>query len=115
MNFYDSNWNFIDCFRSSKDLEDLSLSLDLPINSRFKKKRGNCELNKLQSCNINRAIKSNTTYKGLYFKNKPLHQGIDDANEPKSVKSWNANTEVNTELKNSVSPYSIETETVVTE
>lgn len=108
---YDKNWNFIDSFRSAKDLQDLSIYLNLPLNSRFNKKRGNCELNRLQSCNINRAIKTGKTYKGLYFRNKPLHQGIDDVNEPKSVKNWNVNTEVNIETKESISPYSIEIET----
>lgn len=108
---YDKDWNFIDSFRSAKDLQDLSIHLNLPLNSRFTKKRGNCELNKLQSCNINRAVKIGKTYKGLYFRNKPLHQGIDDVNEPKSVKNWNVNTEVNIETKESISPYSIEVET----
>lgn len=108
---YDKDWNFIDSFRSAKDLQDLSIYLNLPLNSRFNKKRGNCEINKLQSCNINRAVKTGKTYKGLYFRNKPLHQGIDDVNEPKSVKNWNVNTEVNIETKESISPYSIEIET----
>lgn len=33
---YDENKNFIDSFRSAKDLEELSTFLDLPIKSRFK-------------------------------------------------------------------------------
>lgn len=32
---------------------------------------------------------------GLYFFNKPLHPGMDDKNEPKSVEVWNDHTEVN--------------------
>ena len=107
---YDLNWNFVDVFRSSKDLADLSKLINLPMKSRFKAKRGNCETNELQSCNVNRAVKTGKSYKGLYFRNKPLHQGIDDVNEPKSVKNWNVNTEVSTETKESVPPYSIGTE-----
>lgn len=101
---YDINWNFIDRFRSSKDLADLSKYLDLPIKSRFKNKRGKCEINELQSCNINKAIKTGKPYKNLHFTNKPLHQGIDDVNEPKSVKNWNVNTEVISETKESETP-----------
>ncbi len=107
---YDENLKFIDSFRSAKDLEDLSTYLDLPLHSRFSVKRGKCDLNKLQAVNIVKALKLGKTYKGLYFKNKPLHQGIDDRNEPKSVKNWNVNTEVNTVIKETVSPYSIEVE-----
>lgn len=92
---YDSNMNFIDSFRSSKDLEELSTSLILPIKSRFSTKRMSKPICFLSSCNINKAIKNNTQYKGLYFFNKPLHPGTDDKNEPKSVKTWNSNTEVN--------------------
>lgn len=108
---YDINWNFIDSFRSAKDLADLSKYLNLPIKSRFKNKRGKCEINELQSCNINRAVKTGKPYKNLYFKNEPLHQGIDDVNEPKSVENWNVNTEVISEIKESETPYSIEVET----
>lgn len=107
---YDSNLNFIDSFRSAIDLANLSKFLNLPIKSRFKNKRGKCEINELQSCNINKSIKTGNPYKNLYFMNKPLHPGMDDVNEPKSVKNWNVNTEVNTENKKSVSPYSIEVE-----
>ena len=41
----------------------------------------------LQSVNILKAMKTGKTYKGLYFMNKPLHPGMDDKNEPKSVKA----------------------------
>lgn len=112
---YDSNYCFIDVFRSSIDLANLSKFLQLPIKSRFKNKRGKCEINELQSCNINKAVKTGKPYKNLYFTNKPLHPGMDDVHEPKSVKNWNVNTEVNTKTKEVVSPYSIETEPVFTE
>lgn len=82
---YDSNKQFIDRFRSSIDLANLSKNLDLPVKSRFKNKRGKCEVNELQSCNINRAVKTGKPYKNLYFTNVPLHPGMDDVNEPKSV------------------------------
>ena len=82
---YDSEYNFIDRFRSSIDLANLSTKLNLPIKSRFSVKRGKCEANELQSCNINRAIKTGKPYKGIYFTNVPLHPGMDDVNEPKSV------------------------------
>lgn len=79
--------NFLDSFRSSKDLEELSTTLDLPVKSRFSKPRGKRKLNELSSFNINKAIRLKTPYKGLYFTNVPVHQGIDELNEPKSVKS----------------------------
>ena len=82
---YNSNKDFIDRFRSSIDLANLSTTLDLPLKSRFSVKRGKCDTNELQSCNINRAIKTGKSYKGLYFTNVPLHPGMDDVNEPKSV------------------------------
>lgn len=109
---YDKDWNFYGRFRSSKDIEDLSNVLNLPIKSRFKNARGKCTLNTLQSCNINRSIKTGQPYKNLYFVTQPLHQGIDDANEPISVKSWNANTEISTKTKKFVPSYSIETEPI---
>lgn len=108
---YDKNKNFLDCFRSSKDLEELSLTLNFPIESRFNTPRMGKPIKFLQSCNINRSIKTGKSYKGLYFTNQPLHLGIDDKNEPKSVKVCDDNTEVNKEIKESLSPYSIETET----
>lgn len=108
---YDVNKNFIDSFRSAKDLEELSPNLDLPLNSRFKKPRSNANPNTLYSVSINKAIKENKTYKGLYFYNQPLHPGMDDVNEPKSVNVWNDNTEVTVECNDSSAPYSVETET----
>lgn len=108
---YDSKMKFLGSYRSAKDLEELSLSENFPIKSRFKKERMKIPIKKLQSVNINKCAKTGKPYKGLYFSYEPLHPGTDDANEPKSVKSWNANTEVNIESKKSVSPYSIETET----
>ena len=112
---YDENKNFIDSFRSAKDLEDLSLTLNLPIKSRFSKPRKGIPVNYLQSVNINKAAKTGKTYKGLYFSYQPLHLGIDDVNEPKSVKVWNDNTEVTIETKESIAPYSVETETEISE
>ena len=64
---------------------------------------------------INKAAKTGKTYKGLYFSYQPLHLGIDDVNEPKSVKVWNDNTEVTIETKESIAPYSVETETEISE
>lgn len=84
---YDLNWNFIDRFRSAIDLANMSKLLNLPIHSRFSKARGRCAINELQSCNINRAVKISKPYKGLYFTKVPIHQGIDEMNEPKSVNS----------------------------
>ena len=107
---YDSNKDFIDSFRSAKDLEELSTTLDLPIDSRFSKPRHGVPVNKLQSVNINKAARTGNTYKGLYFSFQPLHPGMDDVNEPKSVEVWNDNTEVIVETKESTTPYSIETE-----
>ena len=92
---YDSNMTFIDSFRSSKDLEELSLFINLPIKSRFSGERMGKPICYLGSGNIQKAIKENKPYKGLYFFNKPLHPGMDDKNEPKSVKVWNDNAEVN--------------------
>lgn len=92
---YDLNLNFIDRFRSSKDLEELSTNLILPIKSRFSQERMKKPISYLGSGNINKAIKTNKPYKGLYFFNKPLHPGMDDVNKPKSVEVWNDNTEVN--------------------
>lgn len=112
---YSKNKNFLGSFRSSKDLEELSESLNLPIKSRFKSDRLGVPVKHLQSANINKAAKNGTTYKGLYFYNEPLHPGKDDVDEPKSVKSWNANTEVTEEIKKSSALYSVETETVKTE
>ena len=84
---YNCNKVFLDSFRSAKDLEELSLTLNLPICSRFKKERMGKPIKFLQSINILKAMKTGKTYKGLYFMNKPLHPGMDDKNEPKSVKA----------------------------
>lgn len=108
---YDDNKKFLGRFRSAKDLEELSDTLKLPVKSRFSISRMGVPLMRLQSVNINKAIKNGKTYKGLYFFNKPLHPGMDDANEPKSVEVWDDNTEVIEEIKESSTPYSIETET----
>lgn len=109
---YDENWNFIDRFRSSRDIQDMAEILQPYIKSRFTKPRMGKSTGYLCSGNINKAIRNNTQYKGLYFTTLPLHQGIDDVNEPKSVKVWNDNTEVTEEIKESSAPYSIETETL---
>lgn len=107
---YDSNKEFLGKFRSAKDLEELSMTLDFPIKSRFNVERMNIPIKYLQSVNINKAIKKGKTYKGLYFFNKPLYPGMDDVHEPKSVKVWNDNTEVIEEINKSSTLYSIETE-----
>lgn len=65
---YDENFHYIDCFRSSKDLEELSTKIKFPLCSRFKVKRGKCELNKLQSANINKAIKTGKLIKDYTLK-----------------------------------------------
>ena len=92
---YDKNQICYGRFRSSKDLEELSEKLILPIKSRFAGPRMSKSVSFLSSCCISKAIKKGKPYKGLYFTNKPLHQGIDDRNEPKSVKVWNDTAEVN--------------------
>lgn len=91
---YDKNYKFYGKFRSAADLQDLSTSIILPIKSRFSSSRMGKSINYLNSGNINKACKTNSLYKGLYFTTKPIHQGIDDMHEPKSVKAWNGNAEV---------------------
>lgn len=109
---YDEHWNFIDNFRSARDIQEMSGILKPHIKSRFNVSRMGKSVSYLCSGNINKAIKNHTQYKGLYFTTLPLHPGTDDVNEPKSVKVWNDNTEVIEEVKMSSTPYSIETETV---
>jgi len=92
---YDENQICYGRFRSSKDLEELSESLILPIKSRFAGPRMSKSVSFLSTCCINRSVKTGKPYKGLYFTNEPLHQGIDDRNEPKSVKVWKDTAEVN--------------------
>lgn len=82
----------------------MSLYLDLPVKSRFKKDRMGKSEKYLCSGNIKKAIKNKTLYKNLYFTNVPLHPGMDDVKEPKSVKVWNDNTEVIIESKKSITP-----------
>lgn len=109
---YDCNKIFLGSYRSAKDLEELSENENFPIKSRFKgESRMGVPVKKLQSANINKAAKTGKTYKNLYFFYQPLHPGMDDVNEPKSVKSWNANAEVIEEIKTSSTPYSVEIET----
>lgn len=91
---YDLDLNYLDCFRSAKDLEELSTTLIFPIKSRFRGDRMGVPVSFLNSGNINKAIKTKKPYKGLYFYNRPLHPGMDDVNKPKSVEVWNDNTEV---------------------
>lgn len=113
---YDCNKNFLGSYRSAKDLEELSENENFPIKSRFKgTTRMGIPVKKLQSVNINKAARTGKTYKNLYFFYQPLHPGMDDVNEPKSVKSWNANAEVTEETKESSAPYSVETETTFVE
>jgi len=84
---YDLKQNFLDSFRSSTDLEEMSLTLNFPIKSRFSVDRGDVPLKYLQAVSINKAMRLGKPYKGLYFYSQPLHPGKDDVNEPKSVKS----------------------------
>jgi group I intron endonuclease len=76
---YDLNYNFLGKWRSSKDLEEWSLTENnnLPIKSRFKGERMGKPIKFLQSVNINKSCKFNRPYKGLLFSYKPLHQVID--------------------------------------
>ncbi len=76
---YDLLYNFLGSWRSSRDLQDWSLTENnnLPLKSRFKKDRMGLPSKILQAVNINKACKTNKTYKNLYFSNKPLHQEID--------------------------------------
>jgi group I intron endonuclease len=76
---YDLNYNFLGKWRSSKDLEEWSLTENnnLPIKSRFKGERMGKPIKFLQSVNINKSCKFNKPYKGLLFSYKPLHQVID--------------------------------------
>lgn len=108
---YDINWNFVDRFRSAKDLEELSLTMIFPLILRNRRSKKGMPREWLCSANIKKCAQLKKPYKGLYFTFEPLHPGIDDVNEPKSVKVWNDNTEVNSEINKSESPYSIETET----
>ena len=91
---YDLNFNFVDSFRSSKDLEELSLKMILPLTIRRHLKKKEMPDYFICSANVMRCLKENKQYKGLYFKTQPLHPGMDDRNEPKSVKVWNDNAEV---------------------
>jgi group I intron endonuclease len=92
---YDKNQTCYGRFRSYKDLEELSEGLILPIKSRFAGPRMGKEVSYLSASCIGKSVKTGKPYKGLYFTNKPLHQGIDDRNEPKSAKIWNDTAEVN--------------------
>lgn len=69
---YDTNNNLLGCWRSSKDLEEWSLTdhNNLPIISRFKSEHKGKPIKLLQSVNINKAVKTQKTYKGLIFKYK---------------------------------------------
>lgn len=75
---YDMNYNFLTRFRSSKDLEEWSLTEqnNLPIGGRFAKERRGTPLKFLCSGNINKACKTGNSYKGLIFSNQPLHEEI---------------------------------------
>ena len=75
---YDQNYNFLKKFRSSKDLEEWSLTEqnNLPIKGRFKKTRMSKPLKFLCSGNILKSCKTNKPYKDLIFSNKPLHEVI---------------------------------------
>ena len=70
INVYDNKHHYIGTWRSSKDLEEYSLSTDCSLNIIPEKNRGNPRL--LQSCNIHKACKTGKTYKNLYFEYAPL-------------------------------------------
>ena len=77
---YDYKYNLLGNWNSAKDLEEWSETElnKLPINSRFKVERMGIPVNHLKSVNINKACKTNKSYKGIYFSYKPLHQVIGD-------------------------------------
>jgi group I intron endonuclease len=72
IDIYDINMNFIRSFRSSRDIQDYSLTSenDLPYKSRFNTERMNKPVNLLQSVNINKSCKTGKPYKNLIFKYK---------------------------------------------
>ena len=82
---------------------------DNTFSLRFSKNSGIDFINYLyDNCNIylNRKYSKYT-----FFKNGSRSvQEWTEFNQPKSVKAWDGNTEVNTETKESVSPYSVEIE-----
>ena len=69
---YSIDGKLLRVFRSSRDLEEWSLSNDndLPIISRFKKPRMGNDVRVLKSTNINKACTTNMPYKNLLFKFK---------------------------------------------
>lgn len=69
---YDMNNNLLGSWRSTKDLQEWSLTIDnnLPINSRFKTSRKGKPVNYLASNHINQAATHGSSYKGLLFKFK---------------------------------------------
>ena len=75
---YDVNYNFLISFRSSKDLEEWSLTEqnNLSIGGRFTTERMGKPIKMLCSGNINKACKTGKSYKGLMFSNQPLHGEI---------------------------------------
>lgn len=75
---YDANYKFLISFRSSKDLEEWSLTEqnNLPIGGRYTTERMKKPIKMLCSGNINKACKTGKSYKGLIFSNQPLHEEI---------------------------------------
>lgn len=67
---YDIENNFLGEWRSSKDLEEWSMTElnNLPIKSRFNKGNLRRPIKFLASANIMKIFNTNMTYKGLYFK-----------------------------------------------
>lgn len=96
---YDSQMNFLGEWRSAKDLEEWSLTLEnnLPVKSRFKEsKKPGMPVNYLQTVNINKSCKNGKTYKGLYFKHKsPDQEGISDSEQTNIGELCDGNTEIN--------------------
>lgn len=83
----------------------------LEVYAGIKNERLEAKRNKQKIKNETLKLAINGDLKRLFFTNSPIHQGIDDLYEPKSVKNWNVNTEVTKENNKSFAPYSVETET----
>lgn len=80
---YSIDGELLKTFRSSKDLEDWSVTdlNNLPINSRFSKPRMGKDVKLLQSVNINKACRTGKPYKNLIFKFKAKAPIDSDVNQ----------------------------------
>jgi len=78
---YDKDFNYLGEFRSSKDLEEWSLTEEnnFPVNSRFKGEfRMGIPSKFLSSCNITISCKTLKPYKSLYFRKEPITEIINN-------------------------------------